>query len=209
MNTEKKALIVFALVTAAAALCMTTGCASVPRNRWTDKTMRIMVDPDGIDAGNYVRVTHALVSSEKWVVVDRGQGFTAVKKEQEREQTAEAPRFADREKFAHWAKLYGIGGVVVAHTQCQQKATFFFKGTYSHCQQYLAILDANTAEVIAAVEGSNDTNREEYEIAPDWKDVTQALNDAYPKNYKPVKDTEILENYKQLSAEESQRMKEK
>lgn len=183
------------------------GCSSVPRTKFTDKTMRVMVDPEGVDAANYVRIEQALVGSEKWTVVDRGQGFSAIKKEQERSQRDEADRFSDREKWAHWSKLYGVGGVVSAHVQCQQKRGFF-GGLYLHCTQSLAIMDSNTGEVIAAVSKDANSDRNEYELAPSWEDTVVALNDAYPAKFHESKDTRILEDYRQVSKEEAQRRRE-
>lgn len=188
-------------------LGMASGCAT-PRTKWTDKTMRVMIDPDGIDANHYVKIQQALVASGKWVVVDRGQGFQAMQKEQEREHRFQSDRFLDREKFSQWGKMYGVGGIVVAHAQCQVKDGWFLKKNYPHCQQYLAIVDSNSGEVITAVQGESDGGSYDYELAPSWEDVVAKLNNEFPAHFEPNRDEKPLRDYKDLSQEEAVRQKE-
>lgn len=188
---------------------MIEGCSSMPRTKWTDARMRVMIDPDSIDAANYVRISQALVASGKWIVVDRGAGFQALKKEQEGEHVQNPDRFLDREKFAHYGKLYGVGAVVIGHTQCVTKNSFLIRGQYASCQQDIAIINSNTGEIMATAEGSENTDRGEQDIAPSWSDTVAKLNDAYPKYFEKNKDEQPLEDYKQLSEEESKRMKDK
>ena len=88
------------------------GCASTtPRDKWSDKNLRVMIDPDSVDAKDYVRIQQAFFKSDKFFVVDRNKGFKAVKKEQNRLHREEVDRYEDREKWAHWGKLYGVCGI--------------------------------------------------------------------------------------------------
>lgn len=190
-----------------AGISTVTGCATA-RTKWTDKTMRVMIDPDGVEADHYVRIQEALVSSGKWVVVDRGMGYNAIQKEQEREHRGQSDRFLDREKFAHWGKLYGVGGIVVAHAQCQVKDGWFIKKNYPHCQQYLAIVDTNSGEVISAVQDEVDGGSYDYQLAPSWEEIVAKLNNAFPTHFETNKDDKILRDYKDVSQEEATRQKE-
>lgn len=203
-NLLKIAAAVFVAISCLA----TSGCSSVPRTKWTDKTMRIIIDPDGIDANNYVRIQQALVNSGKWVVLDRASAFYAIKKEQERLHRTEADRFEKREKWAIWGRALGAGGIVEAHVQCQNKHHWLTESQYARCQQFISIADSNTTEILAAVENTENGDLNEYNLAPSWNDVVAMMNDAYPNNFKPKKDSEILENYRDLAAEESTRQEE-
>jgi hypothetical protein len=69
-------------------------------------------------------------------------------------------------------------------------------------------VDSNTGEVIAAVEAESDGDRGMQNIAPSWEEAVAKLNDAYPANYQSNKDSQILTDYKELSAEEARRQKE-
>lgn len=184
------------------------GCASTPRTKWTDKTMRVLIDPDSIEANHYVRIQQSLVASGKWFVVDRASAFRAIKKEQNQIHREETDRYSDKEKFSHWGKLYSVGGIVVAKAQCTNKQTWFVGKHYLHCLQYISIVDSNTGEVIVAIEAESDGESGETEIAPSWEDAVAKLNNAYPANYQPNKDSQILTDYKELSAEEAKRQKE-
>lgn len=198
MNTK---LMIFVLILTA------VGCSSVPRTKHSDPVMRIMVDPAGIDAGNYVRIEQALVASGKWTVVDRGQGIAAVKKEQENLHRNEADRYMDKEKFAIWGRMYGVGGVIEAHTQCIEKNAFW-GGRKLTCLQTLSIISANTGEIIASVTGKETGDKNEYTIAPEWEDTVEALNDAFPEKYEADKTTKELADYKDVAKEEAVRQKE-
>jgi len=185
-----------------------TGCAGkTPRTKWTDKTMRVMIDPDSIDANNYVRIQQALIESGKWTVVDRATAFNAIKKEQERLHRTESDRFDDREKFAIWGRMLGVGGVVTAHTQCVARKGFL-RHEHLECLQNLAIVDSNTGEVIATSEAQEDGAADAGVIAPSWETAVDRMNDAYPRNFEPSKITKQLESYKDLAYEEALRQKE-
>lgn len=195
---------------ALATVALATSCAGkTPRTRWTDKTMRVAIDPASIDAGNYVRIQQALVESGKWVVVDRAMAFRAIKAEQERLHRGEEDRFADKEKWAIWGRLLGVGGIVVAHTQCANKGSFWNDARYAHCHQFLSIVDSNTGEVMATAEDEQDGSNNEEQIAPPWADAVAKLNDAYPTHFQPNRDKPQLEQYRALAAEESQRQRER
>lgn len=180
----------------------------MPRTKWTDPVMRVMVDPDSIDANHHVRIEEALMGSGKWVVIDRAQGMKAIKKEQERLHRTEADRFDDQEKWSHWGKLYGVGGIVTAHVQCQYKLTFLIHAPYQYCHQYLAIVDANTGQIITAIEDTAETDADEAYIAPSWADAVDKLNNSFPKNFEARKDDPRLDTYRALSKEEAVRQKE-
>ncbi|MBY0314588.1 MAG: hypothetical protein K2Q26_03650 [Bdellovibrionales bacterium] len=179
------------------------GCASTPRTKWTDKTMRVMIDPDSIPAEHHVMIQQALVDSGKWFVVDRSSGFRAIKTEQQRLHREESDRYEDREKWAHWGKLYGVGGIVVAHAQCKKEQGWLIGRWYQVCRQYLSIMDANTGEVITAIQ--TDAESSEAGFYPKWDEAVAKLNESYPANFKPFQTSERLEQYRELSKEEAQR----
>ena len=183
------------------------GCASTPRNKFTDKNMRILLDPDSIEAAQDVMIQKALVDSGKWFVVDRSNGFKAIKTEQERLHRTEDDRYDDREKFAHWGKLYGVGGIVVANAQCKKEQGWLIGRWYQVCRQYLSIVDANTGEVITAIENSAESS--DAEFYPKWDEAVVKLNESYPATFKPMQTSERLEQYRELSKEEAQRQKER
>lgn len=194
------------ILTTLLALLM-TACASTPRTKWTDKTMRVMIDPDSIAAEHHVLIQRALVESGKWFVVDRSKGFKAIKTEQERLHRTEEDRYADKEKWAHWGKLYGVGGIVVASAQCRKEQGMILGGWYQVCRQFLSIVDSNTGEVITAIE--NKAESDEVDFYPQWDDAVAKLNNAYPENFKPTQPSKQIEFYKELSAEEAQRQRER
>lgn len=195
------------------AVLVLSACATkIPRNKYTDKNTRIMIDPDSIPSQHYVRIQTALVKSGKFAVIDRAQGMQAVLKEQERLHRDQMDRFEDKEKWAHWGKLYGVGAIVVAHVQCYKDKTWWNNAQYrNYCQQFLSLVDANTGEVIVAVEGENDAPdaiEYQFQVAPDWDKVVRSFVDDYPKEYVPHSYAETLQNYQTLSAEEAQRQRE-
>lgn len=197
-------------------ICFMSGCTSLPqRSKWTDPSFRIAIDPISLASNDYVRVQRALVQSGKYFVVDRGKGFNAVVKEQDMEhgyRNAHAlkfDRFNDRERYARIAKLYGVGAIVIGHSQCGKRYGFW--GAYGVCVQNLAIVNANTGEVVAAVEGNMDAvvnYNGDIQIAPAWDETVEKLNNAIPKNYAFEKYDERMELYKDELKEDSQRERE-
>lgn len=184
------------------------GCSTQePRTRYSDKNMRIMLYPDTISADHFARIQTALVRSDMWSVLDRGQGLKAVKQEQYTIHRSESDRYDDREKYAHWGKLYGVGAIVVAHAQCVNKPGKWRSNELrTYCQQFLNLIDSNTGEVVLGVEAENDSD---YGETPDWNEVTKKLADEYPKYFTKEKVTERLERYKEESKEIALREKEK
>ena len=189
-----------------------SACSSMPRTKWTDKNMRVFIDPDSVDAENYVRIQQAIVSSQKFVVIDRAVAFEAVKKEQERlHQGQSANRFEDKEKFALWGKLFGVGAIIVAHAQCERRAAWWNPANnHVVCQQFLSMVDANTGEVFLAVEGENSgpVMASLPSNVPDWKGTVERLLDEYPKEFERHSATKVLVDYQDLSKESAIRQKE-
>ena len=195
------------------ALAGLVGCASapIPKTKWTDKNMRVMIDPDSIDEAHYIQIQTALVRTGKFTVVDRGAALKAVKVEQERLHRDEADRFEDREKWAHWGKLFGVGSVIVAHVQCVKEGVWYNPQlTTLFCKQFLSMVDSNTGEVILAVEGENNspTSADRTYIAPEWKELVTQMVEEYPKFFKNEDYTGPALQYQAVSEEHSKRQKE-
>jgi len=204
MKLFKKVIIILPIFTIFA-------CSSMPRTKWSDKNMRIYVDPDSIDAENYVRIQQALVQSHRFVVIDRATAFEAIKKEQERLHRTQADRFEDRQKYSMWGKLLGVGSVVVGHVQCENKASWW-NSTNNHlvCQQFLSMVDANTGEVFLAVEGENSgpVISSLPHMVPDWKDTVEKLLEEYPKEFEQRSASKTLLDYEEVAKENAIRQKE-
>ena len=192
-------------------LSIFVGCSSAPRTKWTDPGMRVFIDPESVTAENFVRIQQALVKTRKFVVIDRGAGFNAVTKEQERLHRNQSDRFLDKEKFAHWGKLYGVRSIVVAHAQCENRQSFWNSNmTKILCAQYLSLVDANTGEVLVAVEGENsgDASLTHTVITPDWEETVEKLVAEYPKKFETEYYTKSITDYQDVSKEEAIRQKE-
>ena len=192
------------LIVTAALIGMASCSTPVKRTKYSDKNMRILLDPESISPEDYVRVQQALVASGKWAVIDRSQAFQAIQKEQERLHRDESDRFDDKQKYAHWGRLFGVGAVVVGHSQCTDKTNILgLPRTY--CQQFLNIVDANTGEVITAVENENNAA---YGETPDWEETVAKLNDSYPEDYQPKIYSKKIADYEDESKERAIREKE-
>lgn len=162
------------------------GCASTPRNKWTDPVLRVLLDPDSIGIEDYVRIQNALVNNGRLIVVDRGMGLKAIKKEQDNLHRHDIDRYSDPEKWALYGKLYGVGSVIVAHIQCKRGSSFWnSQNVRINCIQYLAMIHANTGQVLAAVEGeaSETISNDMTYLATDWNDTVDALVDKLPKGW--------------------------
>jgi hypothetical protein len=182
-----------------------TGCATTEyRTKFSDKNMRIMVDPAGMSPDVYAKVQYAVMKTDKWSVLDRSNAFEAIKREQEELHRTATERYEDQEKWAQWGKLYGVGAVVVAHQQCHHTSQFW-RGRANKCQQFLNIVDANTGVVIVAVADEAYADPTEW---PSWDNIAEMLADAYPEKFEKSKETERLEMYKLESKEAAQRQKE-
>ncbi len=189
------------------------GCSSVEkRTRFTDKNMRVMIDPDSIPIEDYVRIQKALVENGRFAIIDRSKGMQAIKKEQERLHRNETDRFSDREKWAHWGRLYGVGAIVVAHTQCYNKQSFWNQQSVVRaCDQFLSLMDANTGEVVVAVEGKGEAPTVAYggvPMSPSWDDVVDRLVKKYPDNFEFTPYTKRIVEYQDLSEEGAKRQRE-
>lgn len=217
MNTIQTMINVF--LTAFIIACM-MGCSSTPQiTKWTSPDLRIAVDPMGIDSANYVRLEEALVNTNKFFVIDRGSGFQAVVKEQDyvhgvaygsddKPNTFE--RYGDQDRYARLGKLYSVGSVIVAQTRCATKSSFW-SGYYKHCEQYLALINSSTGEVVAAVSGVASDAEDYYgvmNIAASWDGVVEKLVQAIPKEYTPNKYDERMRIYRNEIREDSIRRRE-
>lgn len=194
------------VITISILLILASCSSNKPRTKWTDKNMRVMIDPMSLESVDYVRLQAALVTSKKWAVIDRAKAFSAIKKEQEMLHRKNVDRFDDKQKWAQWGKLYGIGGVIVANVKCHRVRSFWNSGRLvSSCNQFLSIVDANTAEVITAIE---DEQKIDINSRPSWTEIVEKFNDSYPDDYKPKIYNEGIEEYKAVSEEEAIRQKE-
>lgn len=189
------------------------GCSTTEkRTKWTDKTMRIMIDPDSVASTDYVSIQTALIKNGAFTVVDRNRAFKAIKSEQERTMRTEEDRYADKEKWSHWGKLYGVGAIIVGHSQCYKAKPFFSRyETVDRCKQFLSIVDSNTGEVIAVSEGESDApafvESGSFKKPLDWTEPVEKLVEAYPKDFKPRYYSEGLERYREESAVEAQKQR--
>lgn len=203
----KKLITVMAWLLLIPILC---NCAGKPRTKWTDPAMRVMVDPDGLHARDYIRIVKALKSSGKWFVVDRRDALRQIFKEQKMIHRDRSDQFLDQEKYSIWGRLHGIGGVVVGRVDCGRRGGFW--GPWTHCKQYLAIVSANSGEVIAAAEAENDDAQMDYsgdiQIGSDWTDAVSALNDAFPKDYEKLQYSEDMQMFREEAKEEAIKQKE-
>lgn len=196
-----------------AIMTITVGCASAPKERtkWTDKGMRVMIDPDSVSEEDYVQIQKSLVQSRKFTVVDRARGMKAMKAEQERTQRIEEDRYADKEKWSHWGKMYGVGSIIVGHTQCHREhSTFNRQKIFLVCKQFLSMVDSNTGEVFVAVEGDSE-GQASYDLSymtPNWNDTTEKMVEAYPKEYFTKSYSEEVLTYQDISKEHAQRQRE-
>jgi len=150
------------------------------------------------------------VDTRRFFVVDRGQGFKAVMNEQNLEHGNHLSRFGDPERYARLGKLYGVGGIVVASIQCGARHRALF-GDSMRCVQYLALVNANTAEVVAAVQYDQsdvDHYYTEVTMAPSWDEAVDKFMDAIPKEFERELYDNNMKHYRREIAEESQREKE-
>lgn len=182
-----------------------SSCA-VKRTRDSDKTLRVMLDPKSTNPDDYALVQHALVDSGKFYVVDRNHAFKALKTEQFQANRANADRYADSQKYAHWGELYGAGGVVVVSVKCSgvesRKNIVYFVahlatlGMFDKelCTQLIELVDTNTGEVVASAKNEA---RRAYGDVLDWSDAVDELVSNYPKYFESVKKHEKLIKYEE------------
>jgi hypothetical protein len=186
-----------------AILLLLCSCAT-KRTKFSDKNMRIMIDPVGLSMSDYSNLQTALVKTDAWVVLDRARGLAAIKNEQEELHRTSHDRYDRSEKFAHWGKLYGVGAVVVAHSECHNRPNQWNTTELAnYCKLYLNLVDANTGEVIVAVNGED---KAEFMTSPEWDDVAEELVEVYPRYFKNVELHEKLLEYKRESEMNSDKM---
>lgn len=192
-------------------------CSSNPiRTKWADKNMRISVDCDSINTDDCVNIQTALVKEGRFMVVDRNVGYKAIKSEQEKLHRKEADRYSDKEKWAMWGKMYGVGAIVVAHSQCYRSQKFFTLSLYTTtCKQYISLVDSNTGEIIAAVDHEEDSpatgnnfGSESFKTPVSWQIAVEKFVDAYPKDYKPQYYSEGIVNYQKEAETEAKKQRE-
>lgn len=189
------------------ALFIMGSCSSPEkRTKFSDKTMRIFLYPRSLKSNDYVRLQSALIKADVWTVLDRRDGYAATLREQERQHRNQSGRFSDEEKFAHWAKLQGAGGVIIGHIQCTYSKSLWKSKPFNKCYQAINIVDTNTGEIVVGVDGHNNSPMGE---RPDWEEIVEKLTDVYPKHFTEEKISERLHRYKQESKEEAQRQKER
>jgi hypothetical protein len=187
-----------------------TNCSSKERTKWTDPNMRVIVDPDGLEARDYVRIVNALKKTGLFFIVDRKDGFKQILKEQKMIHRDRPDQFADIEKYAIWGRLHSVGGVVTGRVDCVRKNGWLHN--YARCKQNLAIISTISGEVIATAEGENDDAELNWtgdvKIGSDWTDTVSELVDAYPKNYEQLKYSDDMRLFRQEAKEEGIRQKE-
>lgn len=197
---------------------MIISCSSgLKRTKETDKSRRVMVDPSSLDERQHAGLQNSLVQSGEFYVVDRSKGYAAIKKEQERLHKDLPDRFEDKQKYAHWGKMYGVGAVIVGHQQCGRNDYNILVGILhmatlgmfhnSHvCNQYLDLIDSNTGEIITSIKSTYKTDQPEDTM--DWNIAVDQLISAYPIHFVTRKKHQELESYEQISGENSQRTRE-
>lgn len=194
----KKLIWIFSLLSL---MIFLVGCASAPPKRptkWNDKNLRVMVDPDSVDHKVYVKIISALVKSRRWTVIDRGYGFKALKREQERlHEEGQGERFHDAEKWAHWGKMFGVGAVIVGSAECYH--VLYLNSRLKKCTQFLHLIDASTGEILAM--GEDIAEAEFHLITPNWDNTVANLQEAYYESFvEREKYGPELILYRQLSA---------
>jgi hypothetical protein len=196
--------------TAVATIVLTIcGCATkrtIVMDKWTAPEYRIMVDPNSVDPENHVEIEAALQATNAFFVVNRSKGFRAVVEEQNMIHDLKSEdRFSDKEKWAHYGKLWGVGAIVVANNQCGLRGGSFT--TYTECRQYLSMIDASSGEVIANVIHSREAEFSD-RVAP-WDETVALLMNRIPKDYVPKIYQGRAAKHQTVSSEHAQRMREK
>lgn len=181
-----------------------SGCAGKERRtKNSDAQLRIALDSYKVDGENYTAISRELLDTGKFVVVDRGRGFKAVKAEQSMENVDERDRFAPNGRYAEYGKLYGVGSVVVASGNCDYKDRLF--GSNWRCVVQLSLYHAVTGELLIAVT-DHTTAKNGHEI--DWHDVVEKLVDRYPEYFETSMKTERLLWHEQQLAIKAKEMEE-
>ena len=154
-----------------------TGCAAAPvrRTKNSDPTMRVAIDAGRLFPKELARLQNAIYKSHAFVVVDRGQGFAAIDREQRRQHVDQTDRFSPEEKYARFAKLYGVAAIITATDDCRG-----FRGllkNYYVCTQNLALVNATTGEVMATGESKEESQAPE---SFNWENSVEKLIENLP-----------------------------
>ncbi len=171
---------------------------STARTKYSDKNMRVMINPEGLSEVEYMDIQDRLVETGAFTVVDRSRGIKAIKREQNEQHVSEKDRYEDREKFAHWGKLYGVGSVIVAHSECQNRPNAWrVNELRNYCRLFISLIDTNTGEVMIS---ANDEYKAEFMQRPSWEDAVEKLVKKYPEYFESDKTHKRLREYKEESA---------
>lgn len=174
-----------------------TACSSAPRTKFSDKNMRVMINPEGLTDVEYADIQNRLVEAGTFTVIDRSKGIQAIKKEQNEIHVNNKDRYEDKEKFAHWGKLYGIGSVIVAHSDCQNRPNEWRRNELAnYCRLFVSLIDANTGEVLVS---ANAEDKAKFMQRPSWNEAIEKLINAYPKYFEEHKLDDKLIEYKNES----------
>lgn len=179
-------------------ILLVSAACSTTRTKFSDKNMRVMINPEGLSEVEYMDIQSQLVNIGTFTVIDRSRGIQAIKKEQKEMHVTEKDRYADREKFAHWGKLYGVGSVIVAHSECQNRANAWNRGELrNYCRLFISLIDTNTGEVMISANGED---KAEFMQRPSWEDTVEELVGKYPEYFESDKTHDKLNEYKDESA---------
>jgi hypothetical protein len=163
--------------------CLIFIACATPRTVHNDVGMKVTIDTRGIYNTEYTSLRNALIQNKYFIVVDRGEGFQSVIREQDLEHKIMANRFKDEEKHARYGELEGAGSIIKMERHCSyQIFPFILISFWQTCVVNLTLLDSSSGRVIAQV---SDTLR--------WQSPTKGVDtfdglvedliDAYPKKY--------------------------
>jgi len=200
------------------AIAVLMGCSHTEITKWTSPDLRAAIDPTQIDSANYVALQESLLKTNKFFIVDRGVGFRGVIQEQDRangyvygsyQKTSTFHRFGDKDRYARLGRLYAAGSIIVANTKCRHEPGFW--ANYTSCDQYLALVNAVSGEVIAAATEPGVSANVYYNgVNPvvSWDAVVEKLNSRIPKEYQPERYNREMIMYRRELEEDSTRERE-
>lgn len=187
------------------------GCSStkVLRNTGTDPATRVFVYGGTVSAGDVAQIQKSLTlnGNSKFVVVDRGPGWEATIREQDRQFRPgnDFERFSDADRLAHIGKMVGAAGVIVPSSSCWQAQNWL--GEFrKYCKQTLSFVNAIDGRVEYTVEGEASVpwaiGRE-----PSWDEVATALMENFPKEFTRQPIQEPLASHMNESEERAKRVR--
>lgn len=165
-------------------MALVSGCSSVETKFVAEnhEVLRVVID-DTISVDDYRALQVALFETGRYEIVDRGQAWHALKREQERQHRGEADRFSDEEKFAVWKMAFGAGGVVSSHKICANKYNVYTDEYRRHCRLFVPITNASTGKLYAAVDDEQDSSELD---APSWRPIAIRLTQKLPANLSDI-----------------------